>query len=195
MTAAPTDPLERLLTHVRGRLAWAAFGRTLLWTAAAACGLVAAACTLGWLRPAWLPAILTAALPVAAALAVAAAAVLRRRPDRLDAARTADLHAGTKDLFLTAAELQADQPQAFAPLVRQNAAARAPAWTRSRRSRSRSREAGPCRLGRRRLCWWGCCSSCRGSTRSGPSPRPAPPNVRPKRPAPPRPPPRPAPRN
>ena len=126
MTAAPTDPLERLLARVRGRLAWAAFGRTLLWTAAAACGLVALACTAGWLRPAWLPAILTAAAPLAAALAVAAAAVLRRRPDRLDAARTADLHAGTKDLFLTAAELRADQPQAFAPLVRQDAAARAP---------------------------------------------------------------------
>ena len=125
MTAAPTDPLDRLLGRVRRRLAWAAFGRTLLWTTAAACVLVAAACTLGWLRPEWLPALLPAAAPVAAVLALAAAAVARRRPDRLDAARAADLHAGTKDLFLTAAELRGDAPQAFAPLVRADAAVRA----------------------------------------------------------------------
>ena len=125
MSAAPTDPLDRLLGRVRRRLAWAAFGRALLWTTAAACALVAAACTAGWFRPGWLPVILTAAVPAAAVLAVAAAAIARRRPDRLDAARAADMHAGSRDLFLTAAELPEEPQQAFAPLVRQDAAVRA----------------------------------------------------------------------
>ena len=81
---------------------------------------------MGWVRPGWLPALVAAAVPAAAALAVGLAAVVRARPDRLDAARRADAHAGTKDLFLTAAELPAGPAAArFAPLVRLEAAARA----------------------------------------------------------------------
>ena len=125
--AAGPRETERLFAAIRRRLAWAAFGRTLLWAAAAGCAAAALLVPLAWWRPSWLPVLVTWAVPVAALLTVGLAALFRERPTREDAAHRADAHAGTRDLFLTAAEL-GRQPEApaFAPLVLADAVRRAP---------------------------------------------------------------------
>ncbi len=122
---SPSPELERMLSAVRRRLAWAAFGRALLWSAAAGCAAAACLAPLAWWRPDWLPTLITAAVPAAALLTLGLAATFCERPTREDAASRADRHAGSKDLFLTAAELGgAAGAAAFAPLVHANAAAR-----------------------------------------------------------------------
>ncbi|MFH5802892.1 hypothetical protein [Alienimonas sp. DA493] len=128
---SPTSPsreLDRMLAAIRRRLAWAAFGRALLWAAAAGCAAAAGLVPLAWWRPEWLSTLIAAAVPVAALLALGLAWAFRDRPTREDAANRADRFAGTKDLFLTAAELERqERAPAFAPLVYADAAARVPA--------------------------------------------------------------------
>ena len=128
MNSDPTFALDRMLAAVRRRLAVAAFGRSLLWATAAACAGAALLVPLAWWRPDWLPHLIAWAVPVAAVAAFGLAFAFRGRPTREDAANRADAFAGTKDLFLTAAELRhADQAPAFAPLVFADAAAKTPA--------------------------------------------------------------------
>ena len=83
---------------------------------------------LAWWRPDWLPALIVGAVPAAALLTLGLALAFRERPTREDAANRADRFAGTKDLFLTAAELdRQERAPAFAPLVYADARARTPA--------------------------------------------------------------------
>lgn len=125
MTDTPRS--NRMLTAIRRRLYVARWARLFLlavcWAGVAAAALLPAA----WFVEGVDLRMTLAAIPAAVAVALVVATAFARRPDRSDAARSADFAAGTKDLFLTVARLE-ETPRPggdYAPLVLRDAEAAA----------------------------------------------------------------------
>ena len=116
-----SDPVARLLSAVRRRLALAAWGRSfILWLAVCA-GVAVLAAPLVWLSEEVKWHFVRWAVPAAVLLAAGLTTAFARRVTTADAALRADRSLGTKDLFLTSAELR-DASFDYAPVVKTDAA-------------------------------------------------------------------------
>lgn len=118
-----TPRSNRMLTAVRRRLYLARWARLFLLSVCWACLAAAVLLPAAWFVEGIDLRMTLAAIPAAVAVALLVATIFARRPERSDAARSADNAAGTKDLFLTVTRLE-EAPRAegdYAPLVLRDA--------------------------------------------------------------------------